>query len=294
MATFVSAGRFPLARSVLLAWREARPVVQCMFQLRFLTAALLAAATSGSGVDYSRIVPAAAAWLCATWHVYLLNGLSDQVEDRCNGSRRPLADGELTIVKARRALRLLTLAAVGFAVFASLPIVPLVLIMLGLGVLYSAGPRPQKARTGGAMAVIAAGGATTYLAGWYAGGGGAVPSRALLLVGGTMSAWMALAGMTKDLPDAVGDAAAGRRTLPVLLGERRARLVVAAMTGAVGVGAATGAMLLHTAPAFGLGLLAGAVSVAGGLTRRDPRLPYRRFMVTQYVVHLLAIAEIYF
>jgi 4-hydroxybenzoate polyprenyltransferase len=123
---------------------------------------------------------AAAAWLCATWHVYLLNGLSDEVEDRGNGSTRPLAGGELDGTAARTVLGWLAAAAVGLAVFVGLPLVLLVLAMLGLGRLYSAGPRPQKARVGGAMAVIATGGAVTYLAGWYVGGGRTPTSTVLV------------------------------------------------------------------------------------------------------------------
>ena len=277
---------------VRLAWREARPVVQRMFQLRFLTAAALAATTAGAHVHFGRLALGAAAWLCTTWHVYLLNGLSDQVEDRCNGSRRPLAGGELPTATARRLLVVLAVAALGLAAAAGPPLVLLVLVLLGLGAVYSAGPWPQKARAGGAMVVVAAGGGTTYLAGWYAGGGGAAPpSPALLLVGGAMTAWMAFAGMTKDLPDVAGDAAAGRRTLPIVLGRRRARLVLAALTGTVGAGAAAVALVLGVAPAFGLALLAGAVAVTAALAGRDPRRPYRRFMVTQYAVHLIAAME---
>jgi 4-hydroxybenzoate polyprenyltransferase len=278
--------------TVPAAWQEARPVVQRMFQLRFLTAAALAATTVGAEVRYGRILVAAVAWLLTTWHVYLLNGIADQVEDRCNESRRPIAGGQLPVAEARRILVVLAITAVGLAACVGLPLALLALVMLGLGGVYSAGPWPQKARAAGAMVVVAGGGLTTYLAGWYAGSGGAVaPSPALLLVGGVMTAWMAVAGMTKDLPDVVGDAAAGRRTLPVVLGERRARRLLAALILAVGVTAAAVAIVLGVAVVFGLAVLAGAIAVAAGLAGDDPRVPYRRFMIAQHVAHVVAVAE---
>ncbi|ASW54861.1 UbiA family prenyltransferase [Plantactinospora sp. KBS50] len=292
MSTFAPvASRLPWTRSVALSWREARPVVQRMFQLRFLTAALLALPAARAGLDYGRIAVAAAAWLCTTWYVYLLNGLSDRVEDSGNGSTRPLAGGELAEAAARTMLAWLAAAALLLAILVGPLLVVLVLAMLALGTLYSAGPRPQKAHTGGAMAVIAAGGVVTYLAGWYAGGGGG-PTPTLLVVGGAMSAWMALVGMTKDLPDVAGDRAAGRRTLPVVLGARRARLVLAVLTLAVGAGAGIAAWTLGVTPVVGVGLPVGAGIVALGLLRSDPGLPYRRFMIVQYAVHLSTIIDI--
>nr|BFE70725.1 hypothetical protein GCM10020092_040260 [Actinoplanes digitatis] len=51
-----------------------------------------------------------------------------------------------------------------------------------------------------------------------------------------MALWMAVGGVTKDLSDVRGDRLAGRRTLPILLGERRARRVMALVAGAVAGG----------------------------------------------------------
>lgn len=279
-----------------LCWREARPIVQVMFQLRFVTGALFAVAASPQGlpgIDDIRMAVGAAAWLCAIWHVYLLNGVCDQTEDRLNGSARPLATGALPPGAARFLLRVLAFAALACGAAVSVGFAVLVAAMLGLGWLYSAGPRPQKASVPGFMAVVVAGGVLTYLAGWFAGGGG-LPNAQVCVLAVAMSLWMGTAGMTKDLSDVVGDRAAGRRTLPILLGEARARIVVAAMAAGVGVAALFSAY--RVAPALLLAggiLLGGALLVAHALLETGrPRRPYRLFMLTQYAVHVAAVGQV--
>jgi len=113
----------------------------------------------------------------------------------------------------------------------------------------------------------------------------------------TMSLWMALAGTTKDLSDVAGDRAAGRRTLPVLLGDRWARRLMAGLVLVAGSVLLAGAVLVAPRllpPATVLGV--GAVAVAGwvlagtGSTdRRRQRAPYRLFMGSQYAVHLTVL-----
>lgn len=282
-----------------LSWIEARPVVQLMFLLRFLTAVTITAAVSaGSGghVVVHKVVLSAAAWVCATWFTYLLNGLCDQVEDKGNGSRRPIATGALPVPEARRIAAGLAIAAVVFASLTTHWVAVCVLVMLTLGWSYSAGQRPQKATPIGFVVVVFGGGTVTYLAGAQAAGG--APGRELLVLMCSMSLWMALAGSTKDLSDVDGDRAAGRRTLPVILGDHLARRVMAALT--VGVGllmlAATQAFAPGLAPLAWL-LLIGASAVAtalmincsGPANRDRRRLPYRLFMITQWTVHIAAV-----
>jgi 4-hydroxybenzoate polyprenyltransferase len=281
------------ARSVGLAWKEARPLVQVIFQMRFLAAALLAI-RAGAGTPHGgRLVVGALAWLCSTWHVYLLNGLSDGTSDRLNGSTRPLASDRLSIGAAQKVLAALTVLALGLGALGGWQLLVLVTAMLGLGYGYSAGPWPLKASVPGAMTVILAGGLGTYLAGWYA-AGGAAPTAGFLIVAGAMSLWMALAGMAKDRPDVDGDRAAGRRTLPILLGERRTRLLIAALALGVAVTALLIALGNHVQRPFAGTLLVGACLMAVRLIARqgpDRRRPYRLFMATQYAAHLMVIGE---
>ncbi len=115
-----------------------------------------------------------------------------------------------------------------------------------------------------------------------------------------MSAWMGIGGLAKDLSDVEGDRAAGRRTLPLLWGERRAKSAIA--VAAVTVGGSFLAAALTVAPALvpaaalvlaGSAALA-AVSVGRWSTgdRGAQRRPYRLFMLTQYSAHLAVLAEV--
>jgi 4-hydroxybenzoate polyprenyltransferase len=278
-------------RTVGLAWREARPVVQVIFQVRFGVAALLAAASVPGEIHSGRLAAGAAAWLCATWHVYLLNGLSDRTEDRRNGSARPLASGRLDDRDVRTTLSVLAVTALVLGALAGWRVALLAGLMMALGAAYSTGPYPLKRCVPGAIAVITAGGLATYLAGWCAAGGG-TPGPSLLVVGGAMSLWMGLAGMTKDLSDVSGDRIAGRRTLPIILGARRARLLIATWTvGLAGVALVT-ADRTGMPVLFPVVLAIGANAVAAALlAARRPRKPYGCFMVTQYGAHLAVVSQ---
>lgn len=279
------------SRDLGLGWREARPIVQLIFQLRFITGA--AFAIHGSSATLGGIVAGAAAWLAVTWSIYLLNGICDQTEDRRNGLSRPLSTGELPAPAARLIVRVLALAALGTGTLVSWRFTVLVALMLLLGWVYSAGPRPQKAHAAGFAVVVTGGGLLTFMAGWCAARGSGIPGREFWMLACVMSLWMGLAGNTKDLDHVRGDRAAGRRTLPLLLGDVPARWVIAALT--LSLGAVALALAAVAAPGLLPAtevLLAGACAVAASLAVAGPaspgdarRRPYRMFMTTQYAVH---------
>jgi 4-hydroxybenzoate polyprenyltransferase len=268
-----------------LCWRESRPAVQIIFQIRFLVGFMLC-----GGSSVARLAVAAPLWLCATMAVYLLNGYTDVTEDRLNGSRRPVAAGLLPARHALGvALGLGTVALVGAALAEPLLVV-LVAVLLLLGAYYSLPPVAAKRWTLGVSVIAGLGGFVTYLAGAVAAGRF---SAHLLPFAGLLTAWMAVVGaLTKDLSDVAGDVAAGRRTAVVLRSERGGHHLVAGGALAVGgaalaVGGASG-LVLPAAVVAG-----GAVAVAvctlsrystGSRARR--RRPYRIFMVVQYVAHV--------
>ncbi|WP_410672157.1 UbiA family prenyltransferase [Amycolatopsis sp. cmx-4-68] len=281
-------------RRLRLAWREARPVVQVIFLLRFAAGAALGAAGSAAGaVDRPTLLAAALGWLATTWAVYLLNGVADVVEDRANGQARPIARGELSRRSAVAIVRALSVAALVFAAAVSSTQVLLTAAMLGVGWAYSLGPWPLKANLAGFVAAVTALGLLTYLAGWSAAGGGRV-TEPVFLFGLMMSLWMGLGGSTKDLADAKGDRLAGRKTLPVLLGDGRARAVMAVAASSVGwtftiLCAVRGIGILPAAVV----VLAGSAALSGTVLtslsrggRSAQRRPYRVFMVTQYCAHI--------
>lgn len=284
------------ARSVRLAWQEARPVVQLIFMLRFLAGAALGAAYAGE-VAAATAVVAALSWLATTWAVYLLNGVADVVEDRANGSTRPIARGELPEATAERIVWALATTGLVLGALVSPVMLLLVALMLAVGWAYSLGPFPCKQNMPGFLVSVFALGVLTYLAGWHASGAGN-PQGPVLLFGIMMSLWMGLAGWTKDLSDTRGDRLAGRRTLPVLLGEWGARVVMAAAASLVGwtfvlFGAGLAGRLLPVAVVVCAGsamLSLVAVTPLGNSDRAAKRRPYRVFMVTQYVAHLTLFA----
>ncbi|GAA3316732.1 hypothetical protein GCM10020219_036610 [Nonomuraea dietziae] len=137
---------------------------------------------------------------------------------------------------------------------------------LVLGYLYSGPPLPLKSSSGGTVAVLCLSGLLSYLAGFTvatAGGGVAAPT-ALVLFAGVAICWMVFVGVpAKDLSDIAGDAAAGRRTLGVLLGERMSRQVMvgAAVVLLAGFGVAVSLLRVRLGGVV-LVLAAGVVAVA--------------------------------
>lgn len=290
------AGPLPVHRVVWLCWLEARPIVQVIFQLRFLCGLLLAGVPAGGGTLPDGVL-GALAWLFGTCTIYLVNGVSDVTADRGNKSGRPIAGGALPVGVARRAAWVLCCAAVACAGLVSLPMLVLVAVVLVLGWRYSMGVRPGKDHLVQSFALVTAGGFVTYLAGWQAAGGGRLPA---VLVGFavTMALWMGLAGATKDLGDVPGDRLAGRRTLPLLVGPRSARRMIAGAAGGLGlvflvVGAQVDTRLAPAGAVLALGglVLAGCLlGAAGGGDRPRLRRPYHLYMITQYAAHLVALS----
>jgi 4-hydroxybenzoate polyprenyltransferase len=283
-----------------LSWKEARPVVQGIFALRFFCAALLADHHT-NGAVWPRVAGVLGCWLAATWAIYLLNGVADVVEDRENGSVRPIARGILPVDFAKSVVVGLSAVAIGFAALFSPVVCLLVALHLAAGIAYSTGPRPLKGNVPGFFGAVVALGGLTYLCGWYASGATEIGAP-LLLFGGAMSLWMGFGGATKDLSDVAGDRLAGRRTLPVVLGDRAARIAMAIGASAVGWGFLLAA--LRWAPSVapvGFVVCAGSVALAlvvssnasrGERFRR--RRPYRTFMITQYTAHLTLLVSLIF
>lgn len=269
-------------------WQEARPIVQVVFILRFIAGALL----YSTAIPFGRVVPGAVAWGSATVAVYLYNGVADRAEDVANGSTRPIADGRLPlriaapVAAAAAVLGCVIAARVDLRFFAAL------CCFLGVGYAYSGPPFPLKqiyytASVGGGLL-----GLLTYLGGALS--TGRAPTAPVLVFAVLMSSWMGgVGGIAKDLSDVAGDRAAGRRTWPVVFGERRARRLLVAAAFAVALAFGTTAALYATrlwGCAIVVLLGAAAVTTAAVRTRHSAsrarsRAPYRAFMWTQYASH---------
>jgi 4-hydroxybenzoate polyprenyltransferase len=284
-----------LARALGNCVLEARPVVQVIFLMRFFAGILLANGHPGTAA--TPLVLGALSWWCATVFIYLLNGVMDVVEDRVNGSRRPVAAGALP-------QELATGACIGFAVVATLlaayisvHLTILVIAFMTLGYLYSAPPFALKRYTTCATAIGTLGGLCTYAAGFTVAGGDA--RDRLLVFALAMSAWMGLVGIqAKDLPDVAGDEVAGRRTIATRYRDWVVRLLIALAGVAVGTGFVVAARL--GAPSLTLpavAVLVGALALTVLLFSRysrdgegNRRRPYRVFMLTQYASHVCLLS----
>jgi 4-hydroxybenzoate polyprenyltransferase len=284
-------------RALTQSLREARPVVQAIFLLRFLAAAALAV-LSGAQPRLA-IAWGAAAWFLVTWAVYLINGVADVTEDRANGSTRPIASGELCPETAVRIAWFLGGAGLLLAAAVSPWLALLAGGQLALGWAYSMGPVPLKRVTLHAATSVVLAGLLTYIAGAVCAGGAAHHTQ-LWVFPVLMALWMAVGGITKDLSDVRGDRLAGRRTLPIVLGERRARNTMAVVASAIGVAFAISAwdapLAVRVASwivvfgAAGLTWVVCGAASRGGASRR--RRPYKIFMATQYLAHLTVVASV--
>jgi 4-hydroxybenzoate polyprenyltransferase len=279
---------------------EARPTVLVIFILRYAAGAVLGAPAAHVHGHVARTLLTLLVWESAVFAVYLFNGVMDVKEDRANGSSRPIARGDLPVAAAVGAVVPATVLAllggllVGQAVF----VYVVVYLLFGFG--YSGPPVYLKRSPIGSPVTGMALGLLTYLAAdsAYAGGGWTAPGTTLTVFVAGTTLWMGLVGApAKDLSDVRGDREAGRRTLPVLLGEARARRL--AVATAASVGAVVCAAAATLAPLLmwpGLVMLSGAGAMAwmclGGHCegrRLRRRRPYRVFMVTQYLVQISAI-----
>ncbi|GAA3829257.1 UbiA family prenyltransferase [Sphaerisporangium flaviroseum] len=275
---------------------EARPSVLSVSTLRFLTGAVLALPVAATP-EPAKVAQGAMAWVLSIFAIYLFNGVTDVTEDRINGSRRPIARGDLDpgIAVGVAAIA----AGLSLAVTLRLPgpLTWMVAFNLVLGYLYSGPPFNLKSRSGCTILVLCASSLLSYWGGFTVATGGTGASTPLGLIVFAVAAtyWMAVVGVpAKDLSDIAGDAAAGRRTIGVTRGERTSRYImsIAALTLVV---VFTGITMYFGLPLIGacLAMAVGAAAVIGAgrkasaeAGRCQQRRPYRAFMATQHLVHI--------
>ncbi|WP_371616949.1 UbiA family prenyltransferase [Streptomyces sp. NBC_00454] len=288
----------PLLQMLRLCLVEARISVQCMFLIRLLALAALAGVTT-SGTGLLRFAAGAISWVAATTFTYLYNGVADADKDWLNHSTRPIARGALGTERAMQAALGCAALALVAAGCVDPRLVGATVGLLALGYAYSAPRLALKSTSSGAMTVVLLSGMLTYYAGSVIADGD-LDAAALPVFALAMSLWPALVGaLVKDFSDVSGDAAAGRRTWAIVLGEGRTSVLAAVHALLIGAGFAVAAArwapaLLPAALVTLLGACAVAISLAllpadGSRDRR--RLPYRVFMVTQYLAHLTALAS---
>jgi 4-hydroxybenzoate polyprenyltransferase len=278
-----------------LALIEARPGVLIVCLLRFLAGAALGSPTGSPGTAH--VLVGALGWEFATAAIYVCNGVADRPEDTVNGSKRPIASGRLPAAAATTLVAVFAALALGCSVAAGGGVAAVAALYLVVGLSYSVPPFAFKRAFFTTMPTVAAMGLCTYLAGTLA--AGRHPDAGLVVFGVANAVWMAVVGsISKDLSDTRGDREAGRRSWSTVFGQRRARvLLVAACAGFVPAFALAAALwsprLLWCAGA----MLAGSSAVVAACQpafaarggRLRARMPYRAFMVTQYLGNSIAL-----
>jgi 4-hydroxybenzoate polyprenyltransferase len=273
---------------------ESRPPVQVLFLLRLVA---FAAAAGGLGSLVGTGLLGIAGWSMLAMAVYVFNGISDVDGDRTNASSRPIASGALSTELATEAAAVLAVLGVALCALCSVRLVLLGLGALLLGGRYSAGRVPLKSTTSG-VSVAGGGGVLLCYAAGAAIAGGATPVTALLF-GLAEAVWQGLCVATKDFSDVEGDRQEGRRTWPIVLGERGARLLVASCSATLAVvfaalAGVTGDGLRVPAATAAVGAVAVAISVLRFPTTGDRatrRRPYRTLMVTQYAMNIALLVS---
>ncbi|MGV4985738.1 UbiA family prenyltransferase [Streptomyces sp. NRAIS4] len=279
---------------------ETRPGVQTLYVVRFLTAAVLGVMTSGGSVSWS-LVAALASWIFSNMFVYLLNGLMDVTEDRINGSQRPIAAGLLSISQATRVAVLFAVLGVALTLLTPLPACLTLIGHLVLGWLYSGPPLYAKRHPLASSSILVLAGICCYAAGYWATGAGAPNAETLIFVL-AMSLAMGIVGVpVKDLSDIEGDRAAGRRSWPVLWGERNARIAICCVALAMGLAfllatfivapRVVGASAVTMAGFSAIGVI--VLSRLGKGSRSKRRRAFRVFIIGAYCAHVACILNVY-
>lgn len=278
-------------------------MVQGIFLLR-IVASLFLGVYAASGVSSVSIMSSplslvvlGVSWVCITTAVYLYNGVQDVEEDQANASARPIACGDLSVPSAMLGVCLFGATGLVGIGIAHTDLMWAAAAMLVLGWMYSGPPLYLKRWPAGLAAIVVAAAILTYYSG-YTAAGGTADMAPLVVFGGAMAAWMGLVGQTKDLSDVPGDSLAGRRSLPVVWGEGKARIAVSVAAIAVALGfLACSLYLVRELLPAAIVVCGGAIAVSalslGSWGRGDKKMsrrPYKVFMATQYLVHAAIIA----
>lgn len=229
-------------------WRLARP-----FSLPATLVPVLAGAAAGSEGGRAVALPLCGGMLAVALLLQIGTNAANEYEDYRRGLDDPSSVG-IAGVLVRGELRPEVVRAVAWACYGAALVGGVLLAWargwlllpwggaaLALGYLYSGGPRPLSATPFGEALVFLAMGPAEVLASEYVAVGRVSPLAiaASVPVGCTVAAIL----LANNLRDVERDAARGRRTLAVLLGEAHARDLLRALVGAAFLWCVLGALL---------------------------------------------------
>lgn len=263
---------FARSQLILFQSRMKWGIVYCLATIAgiFLVPSSLGVVASESEIVgiVQRIAPLPIISLLITTGMFLLNDILDVELDRANGKKRPLPLGQVTKRQGWIFIIWTNAAAVFLAVFTANPMsMVLVVPMLAIGVLYSAPKIALDDRFVVKTTVIA-----LYYVLCAALGFTALHSIDSIIINPAVIvlAVIVLGGMRfissvlNDTGDVEGDTAAGRRTIPIVIGkENTVKVMMAIASGMVLVSVA-----FYAVEGIGLTLALSTGATAGLLVRR--------------------------
>ena len=153
-----------------------------------------------------------------TLGVYLLNDLYDLEVDRANDLRTPLINKQITKTETFAFVIFLDFLGISIAYVLGPVVMAIAFLEILLGVLYSIRPFSFKDRFVVKTLSVGAGGFLANLSGGVASG---VINSDLLFSSGMFLIFLLSTSSLIDLADSVGDRSQNRRTIPIVIGEKR-------------------------------------------------------------------------
>lgn len=263
---------FARSQLILFQSRMKWGIVYCLATIAgiFLVPSSLGVVASESEIVgiVQRIAPLPIISLLITTGMFLLNDILDVELDRANGKKRPLPLGQVTKRQGWIFIIWTNAAAVLLAVFTANPMsMVLVVPMLAIGVLYSAPKIALDDRFVVKTTVIALYYVLCAALGFTALHSidsiiinPAVIVLAVIMLGGMRF----ISSVLNDTGDVEGDTAAGRRTIPIVIGkENTVKVMMAIASGMV-----LASVAFYAVEGIGLTLALSTGVIAGLLVRR--------------------------
>jgi geranylgeranylglycerol-phosphate geranylgeranyltransferase len=227
--------------------------------------------------------------------MYVLNDLVDVDLDRANHKKRPIPEGRVTKRQVWVFIGLTNAFGISLAAFTLNPVSALIaLAIAAIGTMYSAPKVSLKDRfviktlaIAIAMALCALLGATFTFDRELAGGNSFLPAYIALMLG----IMIFITSPFNDMGDIAGDRAAGRRAIPIVIGEKN----TVKMSIALAIGMATASWLFYVlgmvslASSIGVSLVSSlaALNISKVLKRIDDVEYVRKKHKLSYPLHIL-------
>lgn len=263
---------FARSQLILFQSRMKWGIVYCLATIAGLflipsSIGIISSETEVAGI-IQRIAPLPVISLLITTGMFLLNDILDVELDRANGKKRPLPSGQVTTKQGWIFIVWTNLAAVLLAVLTANPLsMVLVVPMLAIGIMYSAPKIALDDRFVVKTMVIALYYILCAALGFTAlyGIGNlvinpAVIALAVIVLGGMRF----ISSVLNDTGDVDGDKAAGRRTIPIVIGkENTVKMMIGIAAAMVGT-----SIVFYAAEGVGLTLAISTSAIAALLIRR--------------------------